>query len=448
MKSKIFTIVFFMIIFSGFGASATIEMNKGWNLISSHANGLGVSEIEDECDREGGPWQWSVEQGEFVYLNEGEPQDMNPYKGYWVKVESDCEISFKGTPPEKDKLDLHAGWNLVSSAFENWGREEIDDYCARSGGPWYDSNSGWESELENNLDSFTGYWVKVKSDCEINLPTSTQNREDGSDSDKEDSSTSDSSSDSDSSNRFSWQVNGVKPDSVVMHGQEKKYSFMIKDEESELSGAEISLKGKPKETGDWAWNEFKSKTCESKTPSFCNVEAKVDIAGEGGEYIFKANVNTEDGTSVSKNWVYYETEDLVRGWEKVKKPIDGKQSVLKTFSSSGLPKEIDTGKFGYCGAAFFKKEMDEDREYTANFKIDLEMDQWSGRAALSLADADDETVIHEVNPSGEKVEKTEDWRVEIQDGDVLKLGIDDDSNEHCNKDDHSIEMRITDISVE
>ena len=152
----------------------TIELESGWNLISVPLHGVGKSEIEESCEWGGGPWWWnprSGENGEWSYHKE-----MDPQKGYWVKVSSSCAIEISGRPVEFEPMELAEGDNLISSTDGELTKSDIENRCSLIEGPiWWQGNRT-EEELGkeyDKIDPLKGYWVTVSSKCIIQPITAT-----------------------------------------------------------------------------------------------------------------------------------------------------------------------------------------------------------------------------------------------------------------------------------
>lgn len=145
------------------------RLDSGWTLISSPVGIVTPDEIRGTCVFTSGPWQWDGAQYQLVNLIE-------PPKAYWVRVKQPCTMEATGFLIYR-KLDLHPGWNLISSS---WSWQQLTspqlanvtgaNFCVLQSGPWRFNNGLNEYlpvDLSQPLNPFRGYWVKVGGDCTL-----------------------------------------------------------------------------------------------------------------------------------------------------------------------------------------------------------------------------------------------------------------------------------------
>jgi hypothetical protein len=133
------------------------RLDPGWNLISSPVNNVSPDAIKGTCDFTSGPWDWTG--SSYV-----QAATLSSAKGYWVKVDSPCTLQATGSPVRQE-LDLHLGWNLISSS-RSW--HEIGGRCDLQSGPWwYDGRQYVPVDTNEPLDNFKGYWIKVSDSCTL-----------------------------------------------------------------------------------------------------------------------------------------------------------------------------------------------------------------------------------------------------------------------------------------
>ena len=173
--------------------STTIQLETGWNLISTVLNPLPkLPEIvfEDAINNNALEIVTGFENQQGVYFDpDGTPflntlTNIYSSKGYWVKVNQDTEIMFYGNPndnlwwPPFPYVILSTGWNLVGCRYYDspWTPEDAfanlimdstlvvvtsyDEeglYFNPTGQPFLNTLT----EVKNG----SGYWVKVSADC-------------------------------------------------------------------------------------------------------------------------------------------------------------------------------------------------------------------------------------------------------------------------------------------
>ncbi len=136
-----------------------INLKNGWNLISiplmlddnsvaSVFSGLSYSKL-------------------FYYDNGWKvPTEIEPDKGYWIKVNGNSIMNIRGTPIEDPDFNIGLQWDLLGYPYleEKSISEWFDDVIvyAYIDSSWYSYDSG---RVFNSLDKFGpgyGYWVKKK----------------------------------------------------------------------------------------------------------------------------------------------------------------------------------------------------------------------------------------------------------------------------------------------
>lgn len=194
-----------------------ITLSKGLQMVSipfkpsravpSEVFGLAPEAIKMAC--------WKAEGGYAVYDPQASQQDREvafvvPGKGYWVKFDQPVHVPKQGglLPEEGIALPLSAGWNQIGNPFVRplpWSVEDIyvrrnDDVKtlaqAQQAGWIEDYAWGWQQD-ENNpftgryvlvydqnilpgvqgqLEPWKGYWVYAHQDCELILPSPSEQR--------------------------------------------------------------------------------------------------------------------------------------------------------------------------------------------------------------------------------------------------------------------------------
>lgn len=143
------------------------SLEPGWNLISSPVGAVAPDKLKGTCLFTSGPWEWIGNRYQLADLIE-------PPKGYWVKVNDSCTLEATGVHIVS-KLKLRPGWNLISSS---WSWQQLISpllanltggrSCDILSGLWrysYRLNQYLPVDLNQPLNPFRGYWVKVSDGC-------------------------------------------------------------------------------------------------------------------------------------------------------------------------------------------------------------------------------------------------------------------------------------------
>lgn len=69
------------------GSMLSEDLHTGWNMVSSSRS---WTEIREDCERTGSIWAWDPSAGEYMKVPSYD--NMDPTKGYWVKVKKACTI--------------------------------------------------------------------------------------------------------------------------------------------------------------------------------------------------------------------------------------------------------------------------------------------------------------------------------------------------------------------
>ncbi|HED03206.1 MAG TPA: hypothetical protein ENI60_00310 [Candidatus Fraserbacteria bacterium] len=137
-----------------------LRLDAGWNMISSPVGTIAPADLKGTCQFASGPWEWTGSR--YIQANK-----LEPAKGYWLKVDNACTLQATGTNVRQD-LELHQGWNLISSS-KSWNRiGSIFRGCQLQSGPWwYDGSKYAPIDPSEPLNDFKGYWVKVAGSCKL-----------------------------------------------------------------------------------------------------------------------------------------------------------------------------------------------------------------------------------------------------------------------------------------
>ena len=151
----------------------TLHLKNGWNLI-----GIPImpekTNLEEILKPIEGKYtdvftyndRWNYKS---QYMNKwfGDLSEILPGKGYWIKVDEDCNLTITGSEIENFSLTLNNGWNLISlPSLDEINLDDMDGYTDvfTYDDRWIYKSSymnKWFGNL-NTLNSGKGYWVKVE----------------------------------------------------------------------------------------------------------------------------------------------------------------------------------------------------------------------------------------------------------------------------------------------
>ena len=77
-----------------YDTATSIPLKAGWNMIGSPLTATTMANFAGDCKITSGPWNYSPSSGQYVASS-----TLEPGKGYWVKVASECTLSSRNLPP-------------------------------------------------------------------------------------------------------------------------------------------------------------------------------------------------------------------------------------------------------------------------------------------------------------------------------------------------------------
>jgi hypothetical protein len=141
-----------------------INLKPGWNMFSVPVNtNLNVNDIKTQCGTTNPVWHYNPSSS----LYESATQ-VQPGYGYWLKVSNNCYIQVSGNNIES-LPELKAGWNQVGALSQSVNFNDVKGNCNVLGGPWKYNPVTLRYELASILDPGYGYWVRVSSNCNLNI---------------------------------------------------------------------------------------------------------------------------------------------------------------------------------------------------------------------------------------------------------------------------------------
>ena len=155
-------VVFSFLLLLPIASATDIDLEKGWNLISSPVeSGYSVSLIKEQCAVQSGPWVWDAVDREYTKVSK-----ILPAEGSWIKVAGNCRYDVPGAEiTAAEDLQLQKGWNLVSW-FGDINESTVTGNCEITSGPWWwDVSDQKYREASSHLNPNFGYWIKVENDC-------------------------------------------------------------------------------------------------------------------------------------------------------------------------------------------------------------------------------------------------------------------------------------------
>jgi len=169
------------------GASISIPLHTGWNLISISVTPSDTAPASVLAGIDG---KYTIVWGDFdpttstwQSYNPDKPKNslsaIQPQHGYWIKMTEDATLDVSGSLPSTS-IALKQGWNLVGFSLT----KSTDITTVLSGisgnysivwGDYDTTTSTWKSynpaKPKNSLDSLSpgyGYWIKMDSDATLN----------------------------------------------------------------------------------------------------------------------------------------------------------------------------------------------------------------------------------------------------------------------------------------
>jgi hypothetical protein len=152
------------------GGALTIQLRKGWNMISNPFQGAG---LKTNCERKT-LWNYNAFAGGYErpgFLGEAV---LEQGKGYWVNVNSNCVVILKFAPGNYyakyllDGLAMHAGWNQIGAPSETTDLSAVSGNCEIKSAWSYEAGTGGEAGRyvkAQKLEPGEGYFVRVAGDC-------------------------------------------------------------------------------------------------------------------------------------------------------------------------------------------------------------------------------------------------------------------------------------------
>ncbi len=165
---------------SGTIQAQTLELKKGWNLVSMWQE-PDKNKVENIMASSEGGYKsvWSYDGSNWKVYDPANPDfsdlsNMEYRSGYWLNMDLDSTLVVSGKILE-EAIELNAGWNLVG--FNSSTEKKISDSMhsvegkyisvwAYSNGNWlvYDPANPDFSDLNNMVPGF-GYWINVSEAC-------------------------------------------------------------------------------------------------------------------------------------------------------------------------------------------------------------------------------------------------------------------------------------------
>lgn len=159
MEKKLALIPVFLFIFLlsiSIASAATLELSKGWNLVSSPIEeGITKTELDSKCNLEKvNMWKFDAEQGYIA------TERIDPGQGVWIKLKESCTFTKTGSAVTTSPT-LKKGWNLISASGK---LADAKGECVVLEKVWkFDTTKGYVEVDYVTADE--GIWVKVEADC-------------------------------------------------------------------------------------------------------------------------------------------------------------------------------------------------------------------------------------------------------------------------------------------
>lgn len=152
----------------------TIELKKGWNLVSAPV-GTGrsrdIAEVRDStCS---GSTVYVYDQNTKTYITSGYGIGVGELvpvpNAFWVKTDNPCKVTFKGsiTNSYTPGWDVLTGWVGFGGPYSSSTWDAIAGNCQVASGPWRFNTAAWKWEKAISLHPGEGYFVKVTGTCTL-----------------------------------------------------------------------------------------------------------------------------------------------------------------------------------------------------------------------------------------------------------------------------------------
>lgn len=140
-----------------------IDLKPGWNMISQPFE---TFTADTNCKFSASIYGYDPENKRY-YVVSSLNDTVGGY-GYWVKVDSDCQITFSGDPVMK--IHLKPGWNMIGTVNnEELPLDLLKERCKVLGDVYTYNTTTRKYEVVDMLYPGRGYWVRVMSSCVIYL---------------------------------------------------------------------------------------------------------------------------------------------------------------------------------------------------------------------------------------------------------------------------------------
>jgi len=161
--------------------TSTMHLKQGWNLIS-----LPIQPEDTNIDAvlnsiKGKYTDVFTYKGRWVYKSEymnkwfGDLSNLEAGKGYWIKVNEDCNLTIDGLKVKSANISLEQGWNLIGPVTTTQDNISLDNLNVQYTDVFtYEGRWVYKSEYMNkwfgdlsNLEAGKGYWVKVENNGQL-----------------------------------------------------------------------------------------------------------------------------------------------------------------------------------------------------------------------------------------------------------------------------------------
>ncbi len=145
--------------------SLTIDIKKGWNLISIPISGPRVTSNCNEFESTRRRWNYVTAKRVW-----GHQSSFDAGRGYWFKADNDCRIVASGAPLRVDKIRgtrLQVGWNMIGAPEIPTPVADLLQTCNLVNGVWSYNTELERYEKAETLLPGKGYVAKVTEECSL-----------------------------------------------------------------------------------------------------------------------------------------------------------------------------------------------------------------------------------------------------------------------------------------
>ena len=162
MLRLLFILLISFLLFSNLSLADTIALHTGWNMFSTILKTMTADQIKTTCGTTNPILTYNPTTKGY-----SQTSTIDPGKGYWIKLSSDCTLNLDSTIIVNDIPNLLIGWNQIGGPSTSVIFNNVKGTCAVIGSPLKYNPATRGYSTSSTLDPGIGYWVKVTNDCKL-----------------------------------------------------------------------------------------------------------------------------------------------------------------------------------------------------------------------------------------------------------------------------------------